>query len=475
MRGALGGWRRRWEGAGGMGEVLSIGYPLILSQMSFTVQVFVDRLFLTWFSAEAVAGAVTGLLVTWSLVGLCIGIGEYTTTFVAQYYGARRLRRIGAALWQGVYFSLMAGVLLAALSPFAGALFEHTGHALVLRQYETIYSRLVLLGSGPVVLMATLSSFFAGRGRTLPVLAVNVGATAVNAVLDYLLIFGNAGFPRWGVAGAAIATISSQVFGCAAYIALILRARHRREFATLAAWRPEPALLWRLLRYGVPAGLQFSIEIMAFGIFLVVIGRLGTAPLAASSIAFNLNMIVFMPLLGIGLAVSSLVGRYLGAGAPDLAERSAYSAFGIGLVYLVACSALYVLAPRLLLSPYAARADPASFAEVGRLGVVLLRFVAFYSLFDMMSVLFASALKGAGDTTYPLLATLTLSWTVMVIPSYVLCVYFGGGVYAAWTTAAAYCCAVGLLMLRRFRTGRWKSIRVIEEPMPELAPQTATA
>jgi MATE family multidrug resistance protein len=448
-----------------MGQVLSIAYPLILSQMSFTVQVFVDRLFLTWYSAEAVAGAVTGLLVTWSVVGLCVGTGEYVTTFVAQYYGARRFRRIGAALWQGIYFSVMAGALTAALSPFAGALFAHTGHIALLREYETTSSRLFLLGSGPVILMATLSSFFAGRGRTLPILAVNVGATAVNAVLDYLWIFGHGGFPRAGVAGAALATISSQVFGCVAYLVLILQAEHRREFATLAAWRPEPALLWRLLRYGVPAGLQFSIEIMAFAIFLVVIGRLGTAPLAASSIAFNLNMIVFMPLLGIGLAVSSLVGRYLAAEQPDTAERSAYSAFRIGLVYLGICSALYLLAPRLLVAPYAAGADPGSFAEVGRLAIVLLRFVAFYSLFDMMSVLFAAALKGAGDTTYPLLATLIISWTVMVIPSYLLCAYFGAGVYTAWTTASAYCVCVGVLMFRRFRSGRWKSLRVIEAPV----------
>src|SRR5438128_11165573 len=107
--------RRSWEGAGGGREVLALAYPLILAHMSFTVQVFVDRLFLTWYSAEAVAGAVTGLFVTWSVVGLCIGTGEYVTTFVAQYYGARRFRRIGAALWQGIYFSVMAGALIAAL------------------------------------------------------------------------------------------------------------------------------------------------------------------------------------------------------------------------------------------------------------------------------------------------------------------------------------------------------------------------
>ena len=130
--------------------------------------------------------------------------------------------------------------------------------------------------------------------------------------------------------------------------------------------------------------------------------------------------------------------------------------------YLGLCSALYLFAPRVLLAPYAAGADPASFAEVGRLSAVLLRFVTVYSLFDMMSVIFAAALKGAGDTTYPLVATLALSWGVMVIPSYVLCVHFGAGLYTAWTTASAYIFLVGLLMCRRFRGGRWKSLRVIE-------------
>ena len=462
MRRTVGERWRRWRGPGGIGEVLAIAYPLILSQMSFTVQVFIDRLFLTWYSAEAMAGAVTGLFTTWSLVGLCIGTGEYLTTFVAQYYGARRHGRIGPSVWQGIYFALAAGAAMAALSPFAGTLFAHTGHTAALRGYETTYSRLLLLGSGPIVLMATLASFFAGRGRTLPILVVNVAATAVNAILDYLWIFGHGGFPRAGVAGAALATVTSQAFGAACYLALIFRAGHRRQFATLAGWRPEPALLWRLLRFGVPSGLQFSIEIMAFAIFMVIVGRLGTTPLAASGIAFNLNMIVFMPLLGIGLAVSSLVGRYLGADQPETAERAARSAFRAGLVYLGLCSALYLLAPGLLLAPYAAGADPSSFREVGPMAMVLLRFVAVYSLFDMMSVVFSAALKGAGDTTYPLLATLFLSWGVMVVPTYVLCVHLGAGVYTAWTAASLYCFTVGVSIYRRFRRGRWKSLRVIE-------------
>lgn len=454
--------RARWHGEGGAREVLSLAYPLILSQMSFTIQVFVDRLFLTWYSADAVAGAVTALFVTWAVIGLCIGTGEYVTTFVAQYVGARRPSRIGAALWQGIYFALLAGIVIFALRPLAEPLFTAAGHSPALLQHEVVYARVLLAGGFPIVLMATLASFFAGRGQTGVILGVNVAATVVNAVLDYLWIFGHGGFPRMGVAGAGYATVFSQALGSAVYLAIILRRKNRDAFGTLSGWRFDAPLFSRLLRFGVPAGLQFSMEIAAFALFMLIVGRLGTAPLAASGIAFNLNMIVFMPMLGFGLAVSSLVGRYLGAERPEIAERVTWSAFWTCFGYMVACCALYVSAPGLLLAPYAAGADPQGFADVGRLAGVLLRFVAIYSFFDMMNVIFAAGLKGAGDTTYPVAATVVLAWGVMLLPAYVLCVRGPHGVYVAWTAASVYVVCIGLLMLRRFRAGKWKSMRVIE-------------
>ena len=247
----------------------------------------------------------------------------------------------------------------------------------------------------PVVLMATLATFFAGRGQTRVVLVVNVISTAADIVLDALWIFGRGGFPRWGVAGAAWATVVAQALGATIFAVLILRPSCRRAYATLSGWRFDPALFLRLLRYGLPSGLQYSLEILAFAIFMMIVGRIGTAPLAASGITFNLNMIVFMPMLGLGVAVSAVVGRYLGADQPDVAERATWSAFWMSLVYMTACGALYLLAPHALLFPYAAGADPAVFAEIERISVVLLRFVALYSLFDMMNVIFAAALMAA--------------------------------------------------------------------------------
>jgi MATE family multidrug resistance protein len=444
---------------------VALAYPLILGHLSFTVQTFVDRVFLTWYSPEAVAGAVTGLFAVWSVIALFTGTGEYLTTFVAQYLGAGRRERIGPALWQGVYFSLGTGLFVAALSPLAQPVFDLAGHAPEIRIPEVQYARALLLGASPVILMATLSTFFAGRGQTQAVLRVNVLATVVNLVLDYLLIFGNAGFPEMGVTGAALGTILSQVAGAAVYVAIILKPEYRRAYRTLAGWRPEPWLVARLVRFGMPTGLQYSLEVGAFAVFMVIVGRIGALELAASGIAFNLNMIVFMPMVGLAIAVSSLVGRHLGADRPDVAERAVGSALRISFVYMAACGLLYVLGAPLLLAPYAAGADPATWPRIAEVATVLLRFVAVYSIFDMVNLVHAAGLRGAGDTVYPMALTLVLAWGAMLLPAWVGCVVMGAGAYFAWTTASLYVLLLGLLMRRRFRTGRWKSMRVIE-PAP---------
>jgi len=282
-------WRQSveqfWTGPAGGREVALVAYPLILGHLSFTIQTFINRLFLTWYSAEAVAGAVTGLFAVWSLIALFTGTGEFLTTFIAQYFGAGRLERIGAAVWQGIYFSIGAGACIALLSPLAGPAFDLARHEPLLRRYEVEYAHALMLGSFPVILMATLSTFFAGRGETRVILYVNVLATLVNVALDYVLIFGKAGFPELGVTGAALGTVVSQVAGAAVYLTLILGRANREKYGTLVSYRLEPWLVARLVRFGMPTGLQYALEVSAFAVFMVIVGRIGTQELAASGIA----------------------------------------------------------------------------------------------------------------------------------------------------------------------------------------------
>lgn len=461
---------RLWRGDAGGREVLALGLPLILSMMSVTIQHFVDRIFLTWWSAEAVAGVTTGGFAIYVLTGLFNGTAEYATPFVSQYVGAKREDRIGPVVYQAAYFALFAGAIGWLLSFGVTPLFDAVGHAPAIRVHEIAYARIMLHGTFPVVLMVAFSTYFAGRGRTRVVLGVTSFATALNILLDWILIFGKLGFPALGTAGAAYATILSQTTSALVYLGLILKAPERAAHG-FGDFRFQPRIFLRLLKLGVPSGLQPSLEILAFTLFMFVIGNIGVAPLAATSIAFNLNTIVFLPAVGLGYGVSTLVARYLGMHRPTLADRAIKSGLVISQMYMLVCSAAYVLVPGFLLAPYAVGADPATFGEVSRIATVLLRFVAFYSIFDMVNIVCAGGLKGAGDTRFPMTATVVISWVVMLAPTWWFCVRGGRGVYVAWVFATLYVVVLGVVMFVRYRKGAWQSLRVIESDlMPPLDP-----
>jgi len=460
----------RWSRAGGYREVLVVAIPLVLSTATWSVQHFVDRMFLSWYSPEAIAAAMPAGMLYFSLVSIFMGTAGYATTFVAQYYGAGRYHRIGPALWQGVYISLLGGLVLLGAIPFAGPVFKLVGHSPLVQQNEVTYFEILCLGGGAYIASYALSGFFSGRGKTWPVMWVNVFTTLVNLVLDYALIFGHWGFPVMGIRGAAIATVAAGGFSVLVFFALLSSKKIDNTYHTLRGWRLQKDLLLRLLRFGFPSGVQFFLEMAGFTGFVLVVGRLGTASLAATNIAFNINTLAFMPMIGCGIAISVLVGQYLGADKPDLAQSAAYSGFHMTFAYMVSIAAAYVLVPDVFVAPFALQADPQGFGEIYRYSVVLLRFVAVYSIFDTMNIIFCSAIKGAGDTRYVMSVTVALSLFVLIVPVYLAVVVFESGLLVAWVFATAYVTLLGVIFFLRFHGGKWKAMRVIEQRVPVAKP-----
>lgn len=462
--------KNRWQCEGGYGEVLTVAFPLILSTGTWAVQHFVDRMFLTWYSPEAIAAAMPAGLLNFAIMCLFIGTAGYVNTFVAQYFGANGLKRIGPALWQGIYVALIGGIILLFFIPLAEPIFRFVGHEPLIQKNEIVYFQFLCLGAAPAVASTALSCFYSGRGRTWPIMWVNVFATAINLLMDYVLIFGKWGFPELGMKGAAIATVFSACFSFLAYIALLSRVSYNQKYHTIKGWRFNKDLFSRLMRYGLPSGIQFFLDIAGFTVFVLLMGRLGTVALAATNITFNINTLAFLPMIGSGLGISVLVGQNLGRNRPDLAEKCVYSGLHLTFFYIGCMAFLYVFVPGLFLWPFSAQADPKSFKEIREISIVLLRFVAVYSLFDSMNIVFSSVLKGAGDTRYIMFTIVILSFSILVIPSYAAIVLFHAGVYAAWAIAATYIIALGFVFFFRFLGGKWKSMRVIEEIPPSLPP-----
>ncbi len=459
-----------WRAPSGYRDVLAIAGPLVLSTASMTVQQFIDRVFLAWYSPDALAASLPASLLSFTVLCFFLGTVSYANTFVAQYHGAGQPDKVARSVWQAVLFSLFAGVAVLGFVPLAGPIFRFAGHAPEVQQQESAYFRILVAGGGIAILSSALSTFFTGLGRTRTVMWANLGATLVNVVLDYALIFGNFGFRARGIEGAAIATVAASAFGMLVLLVIFLGREHRRTYNTLGSFGFDREIFGRLMRYGAPSGVQFTLDLVAFTLFVLFVGRIGVVELAATNLAFQVNTLAFLPMIGFSVATSTLVGQRLGEDRPQLAVRATWAALHLTGSYMGLMAILYVVIPDLFLAPFQAGADPAAFREMRETAVVILRFVALYSLFDALNLILASALKGAGDTLFVMLLSTSLGVSLMVIPTWLVCRPGSANLYLAWGFLTLYVVVVALCFLARFRHGAWREMRVIGRTQEPDAP-----
>lgn len=450
-----------WTRPCGGRDVVRLALPLVVSTASWTVMHFIDRMFLLWFSTRAMAAAMPAGLLYFTLLCFPVGVASYVNTFVAQYKGAGRPERIGVTVWQGARIGMVAAPIFLATIPLAPYLFSLAGHDADLASLEVVYYQVLTFGAGGAVISAAFVSFFTGRGATRVVMLVNSSAAGLNVVLDYAWIFGHWGFPALGIEGAAWATVVSQWARVLLYWRIMMRPEHREEYQLVAGRRFDPGLMRRLIRYGGPNGLQLLVEVSAFTVFILLVGRLGEKAMAATTLAFNVNSVAWVPMLGLGIALTAIVGQQQGRGRPDLAARATWTSFWMAQAYLSIMAVLYVAVPDLFLIGHASGTTPEEFAGLRDITVVLLRFVAAYSLLDAMNVIFVSAIKGAGDTRF-ILATTIVTSPMPVLAVWLGVTYLGWGLIWCWLVITGWICLLALIYLARFLQGRWRQMRVIE-------------
>jgi MATE family multidrug resistance protein len=453
----------RWSKPNGYRDVLSISLPLVASMGSYTLMQFTDRMFLAKYSIDSISAVLPAGIVSFTFISLFMGVASYTNAFVSQYFGAKALDRIGAALWQGLYFALMAGILIASLYFFSRPLFNLIGHAPAIRALEIRYFNILILGGGLAILNTVLSSFYTGRGMTWTVMLANLSGTVANIPLNYCLIYGKGPFPELGIAGSALATVVASAVIVLIYCVLIFTPANRVAFGTWRNRAFNKELFGRLMRFGLPSGIQFFLEIFGFTFFIQMLGRLGGLELAASNIVLSIESLAFMPMVGFNIGNATLVGQAIGRGKPEDGVYATTSALHITLTYMLLLAAVFVLTPEPLLRLFkSGRLEASQYDAIMNLGVVLLRFVALFSFFDSMNLIFSGAIKGAGDTRFIMWTIGGLSVGVMMVPVYLAVVVFGAGLYTAWTIVTLYICSLGLAFFLRYRSGKWKKMHVIE-------------
>lgn len=453
------------ERPGGYREVFRVAYPLVISMGSFTLMQFCDRIFLARYSAPAIQAALPAGILSFTLIAGFMALAGYANTFVAQYFGAGDKRMCSASTVQGVIVALLSWPLMMALAPAGRLLLRASGHAPDVQALEFVYFDILMWGSVLVPLNAAISGFFTGRGDTLTNMVATVAGNLANVVLDYMLIFGRWGAPELGIAGAAYATVASGLVSPLLLGILYFNRRHARDFQTRSTLRFDRALFLRMIRFGLPSAVHLVLDVGAFTLFVLLTGRLGAEAFAASNIAFSINNVAFMPLIGIGIAAQILVGQYQGREDSATAERVGWTALKIGCLYMTVIGSSFLLFPlgyyRLFTGNETAGLSLDALLPTGR---TLLIMMAVWGWMDTVNIVLSGALKGAGDTRFVMLYSIGMTWGVWMLGEAVIFFALKGGLLMgwAWMTFFVFLMAAGFLV--RYRKGRWKSIRLIERP-----------
>jgi MATE family multidrug resistance protein len=434
---------------GGYREVVRLALPVVVSMLAQTLASAVESALLGRFGTVEQGAAGLGGALLWSILLACNCSGMGVQICVAQAMGAQRRPDCGAITWQGMYITGLAWLPMLVIGVYALPLVRFMAPSPELLEPTALYLRIELLGGLPALLNLTLVGFFRGLGDTRTPLFVVLVVQTLNILLDLLLIFGMAGCPRLGIAGAALATVSAGTIGTAIYLGLFLHRGRREGFLVQPRLPFDRHSCWRLLRVSWPIGAQGALEMGAWTLFTALIARLGAAEAAAHTIAIRVTSLSYMAGYGLCVAVTTLVGQYLGAQNRAAARRSMMSCLVlvIGLMGSLGIGFFIGRYPLVHLFTH----DEAVVA----LGVRVLLCVALLQVFDGINLIAMGVLRGAGQTRWPMLVGLLLNWGVFV-PSAALAIFaWPGGLMGGWIAALGTVVLLGLVMLYRVLRGAW--------------------
>lgn len=446
--------------AGGVKELLFIALPMIISTACDGVMTFTDRLFLARVGSEQMNAAMGGGVTMQMLMFFFVGLTGYTTALVAQYFGANQKSNTTVAAFQGILITLLAWPIIMMIKPVAIAYFHFMNIPASQIGFQIDYLNILAWGSIFGLMRYTLGCYFTGIGKTKIVMQATIAAMIVNVGLDYILIFGKLGFAPMGVKGAALATILGSLSATIALTVNYLKHNNRAEFGVMHSFRLNWNIMKKLLYYGSPAGLEMFLNFFAFATMISLFHSQGDHIATASTIMFNWDLVSFIPLLGIEIAVTSLVGRYMGASRPQVAHRSALSGIKTGIFYSVVILILFVFVPEWLVRVFHPQTPSMIFEQAVPIAVSMVRIAALYVLAEAVMVALVGALRGAGDTYFTMIASVTAHWLFVPI-LYLTLKVFNLSVPISWLIMVIFFLLFCGVLITRFRSEKWKKIKVI--------------
>lgn len=454
------GGANRWQG---LAEVSQMAWPIMLGAMSFVLMDFVDKVFVSFLDrglAEPINLAAVGSAGIWSytLGVFFVGIAGCVSTFAAQSLGRGKLDNCARYAWQGVYISIAAGVIGLGMLPLAEPLFNSMGHSPEVTSRELIYARIRILGFGFVAWQAALAGFFQAVNRPKIAMYGALVGNLSNIALDYVLIFGKFGFPKMEIAGAAIATVLSMIIQVAVLHTIFMGDNIDREYASRRTWRLDWVKTKDLFTIGWPSGVSGFLDVASWSIFTsFIVGGFGTVQLAAHTAAINFMHLMFIPAMALSMAVTPIVGQWIGRRDIATAKSRAYTATKIAICVMITMGLTLAIFGETLMRVFSSDAD------VIKLGHSLLILAAIFAGFDAVTIVLAGALRGAGDTRWMMVALFIGSYFVSLPLALLFSGPLGLEAHGAWIGATIYIILLSGVFLWRFHHEGWLGINIFSE------------
>lgn len=436
-------------------QTLLLSFPIVVGQLGQLLMSVVDTLMVGRLGAQALAAAAIANSLFTLVMVVGFGITVAVTPLTAIAYGAGKHSECGIVLRQGLIVNLVFGLLLCGGVMALSECIVYMNQPAEIIGPASFYMKILGLSMIPFMLFQSYRQFAEGVNFLKPAMIITLLANLVNALANWMFIFGNFGAPALGVAGAGVATVSSRIFMAAALIIVIRQTRKMKVFdPTLNYRKIDFNMMKRLLSIGIPAGFQYFFEVSAFAASSVMIGWLGTIPLAAHQIALNLASISFMVAMGISAAASIRVSHAVGRKDIHATRTAGFSAVLLCAGFMASAGLIFIIFRQFLPSLYI------SDSIVIEKTAALLIIVAFFQISDGTQAVGLGILRGLTDMRIPTLITLTAYWIIGMPFGYILGFKCQMGMPGVWYGLFLSLTASGLLMMIRFNSESRKQVSI---------------
>lgn len=426
--------------------MLALAGPVVLAEVGWVMMGIVDTIIVGPLGPAAIGSVGIGSILFLALAIFGMGLLLGLDTLVSHAYGAGRLDECHRWLLHGILLSLIGAPVLTAVALVGISLLPSWGFPPEVLSLTVPYLHVITWSLLPLLLYASFRRYLQALGIVAPITFALVTANLINAVAAWALVYGHLGLPAMGTTGSAVATLLSRIYLAAVLLAAVVwyDRQHHISLFTIT-WKPKKRSLVRLLRLGLPAATQVTLELGVFAAASALAGRLDPVSLASHQIALNLASLTFMVPLGVASAGAVRVGHAVGRRDPQAASRSGWVALILGAGFMSTAALIFIAVPRPLIGMFTSN------EAVLAMGRRLLLVAAMFQLFDGLQGVSTGVLRGLGDTRTPMLSNLAGHWLLGLPVGYALCFWWGWGVVGLWIGLSLGLVAIGVFLVLTWR------------------------